>query len=122
MSAHEIEARELEHERLVEARLEVPLERCEHLLVDEPARVDASRDSLLELVRGLASQDMLEERGRTGALARGPRELLVELGKRTGQSEELEVSSEPLDDEVASACGSFVALTRSVSLGHAVVS
>jgi hypothetical protein len=41
-SAYEIEQRELEHEGLVEARLEVPVERFKSFSLDETARVDPS--------------------------------------------------------------------------------
>ena len=124
VAAHEVEPRELEHERLVEAGLEVPVERFECLALDEPAGVDAPGDALLELVRGLGAEDVLEERGRAGALARGPRQPLVELVKRAGQSEEFEVSSEALADEVvvAPSALSWLRSGGGASLGHSVVS
>src|SRR6185295_2424412 len=59
VAAHEVEACELEHERLVEAGLKVPVEGFERLALDEPAGVDAPRDALLELVRGLEAEDVL---------------------------------------------------------------
>ena len=82
LPADEVEARELEDEGLVELGLEGPVERLEGLLLLQAARVDASRDALLELVRGLDPQDVLEERRRSGPLARRPRERLVELRER----------------------------------------
>lgn len=120
VATHEVETRELEHERLVEGRLEVPVEALEDFALDESARLDASRDALLELESDLGPEDMLEERGRAGALARGPLEPLVELGERAGQSEELEVSSESLEDEALVVLLLVSALAA--SLRHAVVS
>ena len=98
VAAHEVEACELEQEGLVERGLEVPLECLERLALDEPARVDAPDDALLELVSSLEAEDMLDERGGTGALVAGPGEELVELVERAGRAEEFEVSSQPGDD------------------------
>ena len=122
--AHEVEASELEDEGLVEAGLEVPVERRERLALDEPAGVDAPLDPLLELVRGLDAEDMLEERGRAGALVRGPREVVVELVEGAGQSEELEVASQSSADGVVVAASAVFGLGSggSASFGHAVVS
>lgn len=120
VAAHEVEAGELEDEILVEAGLEVPVEGLEGLALDEPAGVDAPGDALLELVRGLGAEDVLEERGRAGALAGGPREPLVELVERAGQSEEVEVSSEPREDGVVvgSSTVSRLGSGSTASLGH----
>ena len=92
--------------------------------LDEPAGVDASRDALFKLVRGLEAEDVLEERSGARALVSGPREERVELVARAGQSEEFEVSSEPRDDGVvvASSAVSLRGLGRVASLGHAGVS
>src|SRR5258705_1068941 len=89
VAADEVEACELEHERPVEAGLKVPVEGLERLALDEPAGVDAPRDALLELVRGLEAEDVLEERGGARALVGAPREELVELVAGAGQSAEV---------------------------------
>ncbi len=122
--AHEVEASKLEDEVLVECRLEVPVERLEHLALDEPARVDAARDALLELVRGFDAEDVLEERGRACALASCPREVLVERLERAGQPEEIEVSSEASADGVVIATSASLRLGSggTVSFGHVVIS
>ncbi len=124
VAAHEVEAGELEDERLVEAGLEVPVEGLERLALDEPAGVDAPYDPLFELVRGFDAEDVLEERGSAWALVRGPRESLVELVERAGQAEELEVASEPGADGVvvAGSAVSWLGSGGSASLGHAGVS
>lgn len=110
----EVEARELEDDRLVELGLEVEVEGLERLVLLEPAAIDAACDALLQLVGGLDTEDVLEQRRRTGTLAYGPRESLVELLKSTGQPEEFEVSSESLESGVvAGGVAGF-----SVSLGH----
>jgi hypothetical protein len=122
--AHEVEAGELEHEGLVEAGLEGPVEDLERLALDEAAAVDAARDPLLELVRGLEAEDVLDERGGTGPLAGGPCQELVELREGAGQSEELEVSAKSGEDRIIVA-GSAIAGVGSglaAALGHAVVS
>jgi hypothetical protein len=105
---------------LVEAGLEVPVEGLEGLALDEPAGVDAPGDALLELVCGLGAEDVLEERGRAGTLAGGPREPLVKLVARAGQSEEVEVSSEPVEDGigVGSSAVSRLGTGAAASLGH----
>jgi len=124
VATHEVEAGELEHESLVEAGLEVPVERLERLALDEAAGVDAPRDALLELVGGLDAEDVLEQRGRAGALAGRPRQPVVELVARAGQSEEVEVSPESFADEVVVAA-SAISRWGSVgagSLGHSVAS
>ena len=123
VATHEVEAGEFEDERLVEAGLKVPVERLERLALDEAAGVDAPRDPLLELVRGLGAEDVLEERGRAGTLAGGPRQPLVEFVAGAGQSEEVEVSPEARKDGVVASSviarlGSGVA----AALGHVVVS
>ena len=63
-------------------------------------------------------------RGRAGALAGGPRESVVELVAGAGQSKELEVSPESLEDEVVVSLSvlSRFASVGVVSLGHGVVS
>jgi hypothetical protein len=124
VAADEVEAGELEHEGLVETGLEVPVEGFEGLALDEPAGVDASGDALLELVRRLDAEDVLEEGGRAGALAGGPREPLIELVERAGQSEEVEMSPESGEDGVV---GGLAPVSRlgsgcAASLGHGVVS
>lgn len=70
---------------------------------------------MLELVRGLGTEHVLEERGRAGALTRRPSEPLVECGEDQDEAEELEVSSQPTGNEVAIAWGAFVTSARSVS-------
>jgi hypothetical protein len=124
VAAHEVEASELKHKRFVEAGLKVPVEGLERLALDEPAGVDAPRDALLELVRSLEAEDVLQERGRARALVGGPREELVELVACAGQSEEFEVASEPGDDGVvvASSAVWLLGSGRVASLGHAGVS
>ena len=124
VAAHEVEACELEHEGLVKGGLEVPVERLERLALDEPAGVDAPDDALLELVSGLEAEDMLDERGGARALVSGPREQLVELVERAGQSEEVEVSSQSGDEGVvvAASAVSLLGFGWVASLGHAGVS
>lgn len=124
MAAHEVEACELEHEGLVEGRLKVPVERLEGLALDEAAGVDTPDDALLELVGGLEAEDVLDERGGARALVSGPREQLVELVERAGQSEEVEVSSQSGDEGVvvAASAVSLLGFGWVGSLGHAGVS
>ena len=124
VAVDEVEPGKLEHEVLVDAGLEGPVEGLERLALDEPALVDAPRDALLELVRGLRAEDVLEEGGRAGPLAGRPRELLVEIRERPGQPEELEMSSEPGEDGLVGggAAVARLAADGGASLGHAVVS
>lgn len=124
VAAHEVEACELEHERLVERGLEFPLEYLERLALDEPARVDAADDALFELVRGFEAEDVLDERRGAGAFVGGPREERVELVERAGQSEEVEVSSQSGGDGVIVAASAIWLLGFGwvASLGHAGVS
>src|SRR5262245_51161445 len=119
MPAHEVEARELEDGRLVEARLEVPVECLQRLALAEAAVVAAPRDPLLEPARCLDAEDVLEQRGRARSRARRPREKLVELGERLIQPEDLEVSSQSFEDEGVVVV-SLLALAG--SLGHVPVS
>ena len=124
VAVHEVEPGELEDEGLVDAGLEGPVEGLEGLALNQPAAVDAAADALLELVRGFETEDVLEERGRAGALVSRPGEALVEIGEGLRQAEELEVSSEPGEDGLVVA-GSAVAglgAGSAASLGHAVVS
>jgi hypothetical protein len=116
-AADEVEAGELEEEGLVEVGLEVPVEGFEGLLLAEAAGDESTLDAGFELAAHLVAQEVLEQRGGARALAGGPGELLVELGEGVGQSEEGEVSSESLDDEVV-ADGRVVAAAG--SLGHEV--
>lgn len=123
VAVDEVEPGEFKHEGLIEAGLEGPVEGLEGLALGKPAGVDAPRDALLELVRGFGTEDVLEERGRTGPLAGRPGELPVEFGEGLGQSEELEVSSESGEDRlVAGATALGLDAGGAVSLGHAVVS
>jgi hypothetical protein len=121
VAAHEVEARELEDEGLVERGLEVPVERLEGLALDEAAAIDPPDDALLELVGGLEAQDVVEQRGDAGALAGGPREEVIELAERAGQPEEVEVSSESSEDGVVGAGSALAGLGAGwvASLGHA---
>ena len=121
--AHEVEAGELENQRLVEAGLKRPVECLERFALGQAAGGDASCDALLELVGDLDAEDVLEELRGTWALLGGPGEPLVELGEGDRQSEELEVFSESGDDRVVS--GGVVSWLGSGSvgsLGHAKVS
>ncbi len=124
VAAHEVEACEFEHEGLVESGLEVPVERLERLALDQTAGVDAPDDALLELVSGLEAEDVLDESGGAGPLVGGPRKELVELVKRAGQAEEVEVSSQPGEDGVvvAESAVSLLGFGWVASLGHAGVS
>jgi len=115
VAADEVESSELDDHGLVELGLEVEVERLECLVLLEAAAVDAPGDALLELVRGLGAEDVLEQRGRARPLAHGPRETVVELVECARQSEELEVSSEPLENEVG-VWGVVAGLA--ISLGH----
>lgn len=91
-AANEVESGELQDKRLVELGLEVPIEGFERLSLHESTDMDSARDALLELVRGLEAEDVLEQGGGAGALAGRPGESLVELAEGESQSEELEVS------------------------------
>ena len=80
-------------------------------------------DALLELVRGLCAEDVLEECGRAQALAGGPREPLVELVElveRASQSEEVEVASESCEDGVVVGSATVSRLGRGVWLRWAM--
>ena len=70
----EVEAGELEDQRLVESRLEGPVESLERLALDETAVKDAGLDTFFEALGGLAREDVLEQSGRAGALTGCPRE------------------------------------------------
>lgn len=124
VAADEVEAGELEDERFVEAGLEVPVEGLEGLALDEAAGVDAAADALLELVRGLGAEEVLEQCGGARTLVGGPGEMRVELVEGVGQAEEVEVSSEASGDEVviAGAVGSGFGDRLVDSLGHVEVS
>lgn len=124
VAADEVEAGKLEDERLVETGLEVPVEDLEDLALDETTGVDAAADALLELVRGLGTEEVLEKRGGAGTLASGPDEMRVELVEGMTQAEEVEVSSEASGDEVivAGAVGSGFGDRLVDSLGHEEVS
>jgi len=86
VAADEVEAGELEDERLVDARLKVPVEDLEGLALDKAAGVDAAADALLELMCGLGAEEVLEQGGGAGTLAGGPDEVRVELVERVGQA------------------------------------
>jgi len=110
----EAQATELEDEALVDGRLEVEVEGFEGFALVQTAVVDAPLDAALGLGGDLAAQDMLEEDGMGGALAKRPVEQLVEVGQDMGQSEELQVPSESDEDlvgvevELASGSGSWL--------------
>jgi len=53
--ADEVETRELEDEVFVDGGLEIPVECFEGLALDESARLDATLDAVLALVRDLAA-------------------------------------------------------------------
>jgi len=120
VAADEVEAGQFDDECLVEARLEIPVEDLEGLTLDKAAGVDTATDALLELVRGLGAEEVLEQSGGAGALAGGPDEVCVELVERVGQAEEVEVSSETSGDEVivAGSGGSGFGDGFVASLGH----
>ena len=83
-SSNEVEPGKLEDECLVELGLEIPIEGFERLSFHESTAVDASRDALLELARGLETEDVLEQGRGAGTLAGRPRESLVELVEGEG--------------------------------------
>jgi hypothetical protein len=83
-AAHEVQAPELKHQRLVEAGLEVPIEGFERLAFEQAAAQDASLDTLLEALRSFDAKDVLEQSGRARTLTRGPREPLVEFAEGEG--------------------------------------
>lgn len=124
VAADEVETGQFEDERLVEARLEVPVEDLEDLALDKATGVDTAADALLELVRGLGAEEVLEQGGGAGPLAGGPDEVRVELVERVGQAEEVEVSPETSGDEVvvAGSVGSGFGDGFVTSLGHGEVS
>lgn len=72
--------------------------------------------------RGGEAEDVLEQRGRAGALAGGPRQAVVELVERAGQSEEFEVSPEPGEDGVVVAWSAIWLFGRVLPLGLAMLS
>jgi len=100
VALHEVEAREFEHERLVEVWLEVPLERFEGLALGEAARGDTAFDALLEFVCDLDAEEMLERRGWAKALTGDGGKAFVELAEGLRQAEELEMSAESREDVV----------------------
>lgn len=118
--AHEVQAGELEDEGLVDLRLEVPLEGLERLALDQPARVDASSDALLELVRSLRPEDVVKEVRDGRTFLRRPSQARVQLSQRQGQAEKLEVLSQSGEDGVIGWFG--VSLCSGAPLGHVVVS
>ena len=86
---------------LVELGLEVPVEGLEGLALVEAAAVDAPLDALLELVRRPRRRGRARAaRSAPGRSSRAPRRGARRVVERVGQSEELEVSSESLEDEV----------------------
>jgi hypothetical protein len=98
--AHEVEPGQLEDEWLVEGGLKLPLKALERFALGQAAGGDAPGDALLELVRDLDAEDVLEELRGAGALLGRPGEPLVELGERERQPEELEVVSESGEDGI----------------------
>ncbi len=60
LATDEVEAPELEHERLVESGLEGPVEGLECLALDEPAGDDSSLDALRQSLRSLEAEDAFE--------------------------------------------------------------
>jgi len=121
-SSNEVESCELEDQRLVELGLEIPVEGFERLSFHEAADVNASRDAVLELSRGLETEDVLEQDCGAGPLGGGPGESLVELVEGERQSEEREVSAQALEDEVVVGARIGVVSMFAVSLGHAGIS
>jgi hypothetical protein len=80
--------------------LESPVEGFERLAFRQTAGDDTSLDALRQSLGRFESEDVLEQRGHCGALARRPRERFVELCEGDGQSEDFEVSAQSLEDEV----------------------
>jgi hypothetical protein len=93
LATHEVEPPEFEHARLVDPGLERPVEGLERLAFHEPAGDDASLDAQRQSLDRFEAEDVLEQCSHCGALARSPREPLVELCEGDGQSEDLEVSA-----------------------------
>lgn len=82
----EVEAGELADERLVEARLEGPVEGLEGLALDEAGELDAALDAALALVLRLLAEDTLEERARGRLFLGRPDQVIVEVFERAGQA------------------------------------
>ena len=97
MATDEVEPRELEHEGLVEGRLEVPIERLERLAFHQAAHADAPIETGGRLAIDLGAQDVLEQGGVARTLAGGPREQLVEGRERMGQAQVRKMSAQALD-------------------------
>jgi len=98
--ADEVQVGELEDEGLAQAGLERPVEGFEGLALGEAAGGDAALDAAGELVGGLLAEEALEERAGRRLLAARPGEVLVEVLAGVGQPEDVEVSSEPLEEVV----------------------
>jgi hypothetical protein len=71
-SPHEVEPSELEDQWLIETRLEVPVEGFERLALDETTLLNPLLYAFFEALRGLATENVLKECGRAGALVRRP--------------------------------------------------
>lgn len=95
-----VEASEFDDKVLVERGLEVPFEGLEGLALDESARADPALDARFALACDLESEDVLDQSGASGSLPACPGEEVVEGAEDVGESEVLEVSLEPLDEQV----------------------
>src|SRR5260370_16759634 len=91
-AANEVESGELQDKRLVELGLEVPIEGFERLSLHESTDMDSARDALLELVRGLEAEDVLEQGGGARPLPGPPAYSPLALPEGQRPSEELQVS------------------------------
>src|SRR5215204_5451365 len=102
LAADEFEAGQVHDEGLVEVWLKGPVESLQRLALGQAAVVDAALDPALELEGGLGAEDPFEQGGSSRLLPQRPGHVLVEACQGVFQSEELEVSSEPLDDLIGS--------------------
>ncbi len=85
----EVEACQLQDERLVEAGLEGPVEGLEGLALGQAACVDAAFDPACELVGCLFAQDALQERARGRLFGAGPGEVLVQVLAGEGKTQDV---------------------------------
>jgi hypothetical protein len=77
MPPHEVEARKLLHQGLIESRLEIPVEGFEGLALAQAARIDAASDATFELLADLGAEDVLKQGRMAWALTGSPGEGIV---------------------------------------------
>src|SRR5690606_10617445 len=101
VASDEVEVPEFGDLSFVQARLEVPVEGFEGLVLLKAAQLDAARDAAFKLAPHFLPDDALNQARCTRTLLQRPRQQLVERVARVGQSEESEVSPDPFKDFVS---------------------